>query len=77
VTGRSRFVIAALVGILVFAILFPWGGCLDSDPPHCYGLLGPLYEVPDGGWPAVVAGIITGAAASLLLDRFTGSSQPL
>lgn len=58
VTNRSRVVVSLLAGIVVFALLFQWGGGIDPDPPTCYGMFG-WWTVPCGGWPAVAAGLVT------------------
>ena len=51
-------VAAMLAGLVVFALQFPWGGGVDTDPPTCYGMFY-WWTVPCGGWPTVVAGALT------------------
>ena len=55
---KRRVVIALVAGIVVFVLLFQWGGGIFTDPPICFGMFG-LYTVPCGGWPAVAAGAVT------------------
>lgn len=61
-----RVAIALLAGIIVFALLFQWGGGIDLLPPVCYGMFG-WWTVPCGGWPAVAAGAATGVVVWLAL----------
>jgi hypothetical protein len=61
-------VMASLAGLVVFILLFPWGGGVTTDPPTCYGIFGPLWTVPCDGWPAVATGAFM-AAAVLLAAR--------
>jgi hypothetical protein len=61
-----RWAVAALTVLLVFALLFPWGGGQDSDPPTCFGMFG-WYSVPCEGWPAAAAGIVAGVVVWLAL----------
>ena len=51
-------VAALLAGLVVFVLLFQWGGGVDTDPPTCFGMFG-LWTVPCGGWPTVAAGVAT------------------
>jgi hypothetical protein len=51
-------VAALLAGLVVFVLQFPWGGGTASDPPTCFGMFG-AWIVPCGGWPTVVAGLVT------------------
>ncbi len=64
---RRRVAIALLAGVVVFALLFPWGGGIVPDPPVCYGMFG-WWDVPCGGWPAVAAGAVTALAVWLALS---------
>ena len=58
-TSVVRLGVAALLaGAVVLVLQFPWGGGLDSDPPTCFGMFG-WWTVPCGGWPTLVAGIVT------------------
>lgn len=63
---KRRVAIAVLAGFVVFALLFPWGGGVDTDPPICFGMFG-WWTVPCGGWPAVAAGTATGVVVWLAL----------
>lgn len=63
---NRRTAVALLAAVVVFALLFQWGGGVDTQPPTCYGMFG-LWTVPCGGWPAVVAGAVTGVLVWLLL----------
>ncbi len=51
-------VAALLAGLVVFVLQFPWGGGVDTDPPTCYGMFG-WWTVPCGGWPTLIAGLVT------------------
>ena len=64
ISKRGRILVALLVGLLVFVLLFNWSGGLDSDPPICLGV---FWTVPCGGWPAVLAGPVTAGLVWLLL----------
>ncbi len=61
-----RWTLIILAGLLVFALVFPWGGGQDSDPPTCFGMFG-WYTVPCGGLPAVAAGVAAGLVVWLML----------
>ena len=63
---RAKVVVALLAGLIVFALLFQWGGGVDTQPPRCFSMFG-WYDVPCGGWPAVAAGAATTAAVGLWL----------
>ncbi len=65
-SSRRRVVVALLAGLVVFVLLFQWGGGQDSDPPTCFGMFG-LWTVPCGGWPAVAAGALTAGLVWLVL----------
>lgn len=56
---------ASLAGFVMWALLLPWGGCVDIDPILCSSMFG-WYTVPDQ-WVAWVAGAATAAAVGLLL----------
>jgi hypothetical protein len=58
---------ALLTGLFVFATLFPWGGGTSTYPPTCFGLFGPFWTVPCGGWPAVAAGALVAGVGWLAL----------
>jgi len=62
---RTRVVVALVAGLIVFVLLFPWGGGIDPDPPVCFSMFGT--SVPCGGWPAAAAGIATAAVVYLVL----------
>jgi hypothetical protein len=64
--AKRRIAIALLAGFVVFVLLFPWGGGLDTLPPTCFGMFG-WYTVPCGGWPAVAAGALTAGVVWLAL----------
>lgn len=55
-----------LAGLVVFALQFPWGGGVDTDPPTCYGMFY-LWTVPCRGWPTVAAGAVTGLLVWVVL----------
>ncbi len=66
-----RLAVALLAGLIVFTLLTYWGGCIDTDPPHCFGMFG-WYEVPTAGWVAPTAGLVTALIVYLAvwwLDR--------
>lgn len=63
---RTKVAIALLAGLVVFVLLFQWGGGTASDPPTCFGMFG-WWTVPCGGWPAVVAGALTAGVVWLAL----------
>ncbi len=65
-SSRRRVVVALLAGLVVFVLLFQWGGGQDSDPPTCFGMFG-LWTVPCGGWPTVAAGAVTALLVWLVL----------
>jgi hypothetical protein len=70
---RARVVVALLAGLIVFVLLFQWGGGNEPIPPTCFGMFG-WYTVPCGGWPAVAAGALTAGVVGLVLwwwDRRT------
>ena len=62
---RAKVALALGAGLVVFVLLFQWGGGTSSDPPTCFGML--FYTVPCGGWPAVAAGALTAGVVGLLL----------
>jgi len=64
--AKRRVALALLAGIVVFALLFQWGGGIEPLPPICYGMFG-WWTVPCGGWPAVGAGSLTAAVVWLAL----------
>jgi len=58
-TSPMRLGVAAmLAGLVVFVLQFQWGGGNAADPPTCYGMFG-AWTVPCGGWPTVVASVVT------------------
>ena len=74
--NRSRSIAKAVVrallaGLLVFGLLFYWGGCVETQPPTCYGMFG-LYTVPGGDWFALAAGVVTAAVVGVLLLLLPG-----
>jgi hypothetical protein len=64
---RAKVAVALAAGMIVFVLLFQWGGGTDSDPPTCFGMFG-WWTVPCGGWPAVAAGALTAAVVWLVLS---------
>jgi hypothetical protein len=67
------FGLALLAGLFVYALLQPWGGCVDSDPRVCTGMFG-WYTVPTDAWVwwfSLVAGaaIVVVGLALWLRDR--------
>jgi hypothetical protein len=63
---RAKVAVALLAGLVVFVLLFQWGGGTSSDPPTCFGMFG-WWTVPCGGWPAVAAGALTAGIVWLVL----------
>lgn len=63
---RTKVAIALLAGLVVFVLLFPWGGGIVPDPPHCFGMFG-WYEVPCDGWVAPAAGAATAVVVYVAL----------
>ncbi len=63
---RAKVAVALLAGLVVFVLLFQWGGGTASDPPTCFGMFG-WWTVPCGGWPAVAAGALTAGIVGLVL----------
>jgi len=63
---RAKVAVALLAGMVVFVLLFPWGGGTASDPPTCFGMFG-WWTVPCGGWPAVAAGAMTAGVVGSVL----------
>lgn len=61
-----KVAVALLVGLVVFVLLFQWGGGTASDPPTCFGMFG-WWTVPCGGWAAVAAGALTAGIVWLVL----------
>jgi hypothetical protein len=58
-SSPTRLGVAALLaGLVVIVLQFPWGGGVDTDPPTCFGMFG-MWTVPCGGWPTLVAGVVT------------------
>jgi hypothetical protein len=75
VSGRRIALRALLAGLALFALLLPWGGGIDPDPPTCYGLFGPFWTVPcEGGIALAAGGLLSGAVllASALVRRGMG-----
>jgi hypothetical protein len=73
---RANFAFALSAGLVVFVLLFPWGGGVNTDPPTCFGMFG-WYTVPCDGWVAPVAGAATAGVAYLVLwlrNRRSGPS---
>jgi hypothetical protein len=62
----QKVAVALLAGLVVFVLLFQWGGGQPSDPPTCFGMFG-WFTVPCGGWPAVAAGTLTTGLLWLVL----------
>ena len=70
---RTKVAIALLAGLVVFALLFYWGGGIDPQPPVCYSMFG-WYTVPCDAWVSWAAGAATAGvvfAALWLRDRRT------
>ena len=61
-----RVAVALLAGLVVWALLLPWGGCIDTDPPVCTALLG--WFMVSEPWVAWVAGAATAAVVFLILS---------
>ena len=61
-----RVVVALLAGLVVYALLQPWGGCVDTDPPVCTGIFG-WDSVPTYAWVPLVAGAEVAAVVFLAL----------
>jgi hypothetical protein len=66
VSARRLGVAALLAGLVVFILQFPWGGGTASDPPTCFGMFG-AWTVPCGGWPTLLAGVVTALLVWLVL----------
>jgi hypothetical protein len=64
-SGR-RIVISALAGLIVFALIFFWGGGRGPEPGTCFGLFG-WYTVPCDGWVSWTAGGATAVVVFLVL----------
>lgn len=62
---RARVALALGAGLVVFVLLFQWGGGTSSDPPTCFGML--YYTVPCEAWVAPLAGALTAGVVGLLL----------
>ena len=60
-----RVAVALLAGLVVYALLQPWGGCIDTDPPVCTGIF--RWSVPTDAWVPLVAGAATAAVVFLAL----------
>jgi hypothetical protein len=56
--NRLRIGASLLAGLMVFALLFFWGGGVDTQPPTCWGMFG-RWTVPCEGWAALTAGALT------------------
>jgi hypothetical protein len=54
-----KVALALLAGLVVFVLLFYWGGGTSSDPPTCFGMFG-LWTVPCGWWPAAAGALTAG-----------------
>jgi hypothetical protein len=66
-TSAARLGVAALVaGLVVFALLFAWGGGISPFPPECFSMFG-WYSVPCDARIAVAAGAVTAALVGLAL----------
>lgn len=63
---NQKVAVALLAGLVVFVLLFHWGGGQDSAPPTCFGMFG-WYTVPCEGWVAPAAGAVTAALVGLAL----------
>ena len=65
--NRRRIIAAVVAGLIVFALLFPWGGGQDAvEGAACFSMFG-WYTVPCGGGVAIAAGAATGALVWLVL----------
>ena len=58
--------VALLAGLVVFALLFYWGGGVDPDPPVCFSMFG-WYTVPCDAWVSWAAGAATATLVGLAL----------
>ena len=63
---RTKVVVALLAGLIVFVLLFAWGGGIDPQAPVCYSMFG-WYSVPCDGWVAPAAGVATAGIVYLVL----------
>ena len=65
--NRTRFIVALAASLIVFSLLFPWGGGQDAvEGAACFGMF-LWYTVPCGGGVAIAAGLATGALAWMVL----------
>lgn len=70
---RAKVAIALLAGLVVFALLFHWGGGVDTQPPVCFSMFG-WYTVPCDAWVSWAAGAVTAGVVFVALwlsDRRT------
>jgi hypothetical protein len=65
---RAKVVVALLAGLIVFALMFHWGGGIDTQPPVCYSMFG-WYTVPCDAWVSWAAGAATAGVVFLALLR--------
>ena len=65
-TTRAKVAVALLGGLVVFALLFHWGGGIDTQPPVCYSMFG-WYSVPCDAWVSWAGGALTAAVVGLWL----------
>ena len=75
--ARRKVVVAPLAGLIVFVLLFAWGGGIDTLPPECFSMFG-WYSVPCDGWFAPAAALAAAGVTYLVLwlkDRRGGPSN--
>ena len=64
--ARPSVAIALIAGLVVFVLLFAWGGGIDTLPPECFSMFG-WYSVPCEGWVAPAAGLAAAGITYLIL----------
>lgn len=62
----AKVVFAMIAGLVVFALLFFWGGGRGPEPGTCFGMFG-WYTVPCDAWVSWAAGAATAAVVGLAL----------
>lgn len=74
-SGTTRVALALLAGSTMYVLQVP-GLVLESDPPTCVSWLG-RWDVPCGGWPALVMAAVTAAVVWVVLsvERVGASPQ--
>ena len=64
--NRTRFLAALVAGLIVFTLLFQWGGSANLNEDTCYSMFA-WFTVPCGGGVAVAAGAATSLIVWLVL----------